>query len=214
MTEAEWLTSTDPESMLSYHLRGVTSDRRLRLFAVACCRRIWHLFSDPRSRTAVEVAEKYADGSATEVELDRAYEEADGAHKAAFAAKGKGAACLEWAAQFAADRVAFFAARRASGFARRWTENGGAAQADLLREMVMNEFRPVTVDPLWLAWNDAAIPRLAGGIYHDRAFDRLPVLADALEDAGCDNADMLAHCRGPGPHVRGCWVVDLLLGKS
>jgi hypothetical protein len=200
--------------MLSYHLRGVTSDRKFRLFAVACCHRIWHLFTDARSRIAVEVAESYADGHANQGELERAYNEASRAHKAAFAAKGKELASLEWAAQFAADAVAFFAARRASGFARGWTEKGASAQADLLREMVMNEFRPVTVDPLWLAWNDAAIPRLAAGIYHDRAFDHLPILADALEDAGCDNTDILDHCRGPGPHVRGCWVIDLLLGKE
>ena len=75
-------------------------------------------------------------------------------------------------------------------------------------------FRLATLAPEWAAWNDATVVKLAQGIYDDRAFERLPVLADALEDAGCDNADILAHCRGPGPHVRGCWVVDLLLGKS
>jgi hypothetical protein len=58
------------------------------------------------------------------------------------------------------------------------------------------------------------VQQLAESIYSDRAFDRLQVLADALEEAGCDNADILAHCRSPGPHVRGCWVVDLILGKS
>jgi hypothetical protein len=58
------------------------------------------------------------------------------------------------------------------------------------------------------------VVRLAQGIYEDRAFDRLPVLADALEEAGCDNAEILSHCRGPGPHVRGCWAVDLSLGKE
>jgi hypothetical protein len=75
-------------------------------------------------------------------------------------------------------------------------------------------FRPATFDPLLFEWKDGTIPKLAQGIYDDRAFDRLPILADALEDAGCDNADILAHCRGPGEHVRGCWVVDLLLGKE
>jgi hypothetical protein len=80
--------------------------------------------------------------------------------------------------------------------------------------MFPNEYRPVLVDAAWLTWNDATIHKLAHSIYADRAFDRLPILADALEDAGCDNADILAHCRGPGPHVRGCWVVDLILGKT
>ena len=66
-------------------------------------------------------------------------------------------------------------------------------------------------DPSWLT---STVIALAEGIYADRAFDRLPILADALQDAGCENADILDHCRGPGPHVRGCWVVDLVLGKS
>ena len=75
-------------------------------------------------------------------------------------------------------------------------------------------FREITLCAKWLRWNDGTLVRIAQAIYDNRAFDRLPILADALEDAGCDNADILAHCRGPGPHVRGCWVVDLLLGKS
>jgi hypothetical protein len=84
-------------------------------------------------------------------------------------------------------------------------------QADLLRDIFGNPFRPVAVDP---AWRTSAVVALATGIYDERAFDRMPILADALEDAGCDNDDILDHCRGPNPHVRGCWVVDLPLGKS
>jgi hypothetical protein len=72
-------------------------------------------------------------------------------------------------------------------------------------------FRRTTSAPRWLT---PTVVALADGAYAHREFDRLPILADALEDAGCDNADILAHCRGPGPHVRGCWVVDLLLGKE
>jgi hypothetical protein len=89
-----------------------------------------------------------------------------------------------------------------------------ADQMGLLRDIVGNPFLSVAVSPSWMLWNDGTIPKLAHGIYDDRAFDHLPILADALEDAGCDDADILAHCRGPGPHVRGCWVVDLILGKS
>jgi hypothetical protein len=74
-------------------------------------------------------------------------------------------------------------------------------------------FRPVALDPAYLTRDGGTIPRLAQAIYDDRAFDRLPILADALEEAGCTNADILDHCRQPGPHVLGCWVVDLLLGK-
>jgi hypothetical protein len=74
--------------------------------------------------------------------------------------------------------------------------------------------RPVTISPAWLSWNDGTVVKLARTIYDDRGFEDLPVLADALEDAGCTDEAILGHCRGPGPHVRGCWVVDLLLGKG
>ena len=77
--------------------------------------------------------------------------------------------------------------------------------------MLGNPFRPVEVDSTWLT-SDVLL--LAGGIYDERAFDRMPILADALQDTGCANDDVLNHCRGDGPHVRGCWVVDLLLGKG
>jgi hypothetical protein len=84
----------------------------------------------------------------------------------------------------------------------------------LFRCIAGNPFRPVTGNPAWLAWSGGTTPRLAQAIYDERAFGRLPVLADALEDAGCADAEILGHCRGPGPHARGCWVVDLLLGKE
>jgi hypothetical protein len=87
-------------------------------------------------------------------------------------------------------------------------------QADLLRCILGNPFRPVAVAPCCLAWNDGTVPKLAQAIYEERAFDRLPILADALEDAGCTDEAILSHCRGPGPHARGCWLVDLILGKS
>jgi hypothetical protein len=85
------------------------------------------------------------------------------------------------------------------------------AQAAIFRDIFGNPFRPVTLNP---AWRTSNVPALAQSIYHQRAFDRLPILADALEDAGCDNADILNHCRQPGEHVRGCWVVDFLIGKE
>ncbi|MBN9121064.1 MAG: hypothetical protein J0I06_18250 [Planctomycetes bacterium] len=77
--------------------------------------------------------------------------------------------------------------------------------------MFGNPFRPVAFDPAWLT---STVIALAAGIYEDKAFDRMPILADALQDAGCDSTDILNHCRGSGPHVRGCWVVDLILGIS
>jgi len=85
---------------------------------------------------------------------------------------------------------------------------------DLLRCIFGTLFRPGAIEPAWLAWNDGNIPKLAQAIYDDRAFDRLPILADTLHEAGCTNGDMLGHCRGSGHHVSGCWVLDLLLGKE
>ncbi|MBY0522840.1 MAG: hypothetical protein K2R98_05560 [Gemmataceae bacterium] len=84
----------------------------------------------------------------------------------------------------------------------------------MVREIFGNPFRPMSVEPSCVAWCGATVGKLADVIYEERAFDRLPILADALEDAGCTDAAILEHCRGPGLHVRGCWVVDLLLGRE
>jgi hypothetical protein len=88
-------------------------------------------------------------------------------------------------------------------------------QADFLRDLFGNPFRPPpTPASAVLAWNDRTVVRIARAIYEERAFDRLPILADALLDAGCDDEELIRHCRSEGPHVRGCWAVDLILGKS
>ena len=90
-----------------------------------------------------------------------------------------------------------------------------AAHAGLLRDLFGNPFRPpAAVDPAWLRWNGGTVPRLARSAYEERAFDRLPILADALEEAGCADPAILGHLRGPGPHARGCWAVDALLGRE
>lgn len=222
MTEAEWVTSLDPYLMLRPCRRIIRyQSRKGHLFAVACCRRIWHLLADPRSRAAVETAAQFAEGVASEDQLRAAAGAAQAAHAEAFRAKGKVGASAEWAAEFAASPDAWFAASRASNFAYVAAGDGlqpgpeHAAQSHLLRCIFGPlPFRPMTGDASWLAWNDSTIPKLAQGIYEERAFDRLPILADALEEAGCDNTEILSHCRGPGPHARGCWVVDLLLGKQ
>jgi hypothetical protein len=91
---------------------------------------------------------------------------------------------------------------------------GRSQEAVLLHDIIGDPFRPVTIRPDWLAWDDGRVLSLARTIYDQRTFDLLPVLADALEDAGCDNAEVLGHCRRDGEHMRGCWVVDLLLGKE
>ncbi|OWK40938.1 hypothetical protein FRUB_04830 [Fimbriiglobus ruber] len=81
--------------------------------------------------------------------------------------------------------------------------------ACLVREIFGNPFRPAVADQIWLSFTVTALARQ---IYDSFDFSLMPILADALQDAGCDNEDILAHCRSDGPHVRGCWVVDLLLG--
>jgi hypothetical protein len=94
------------------------------------------------------------------------------------------------------------------------------AHCALLRDIFGNPFRQLAIDSAWFQWNDGIVPRLAAAIYEDRRLPegtldtgRFAVLADALEEAGCANEEILGHLRGPGPHVRGCWVIDLLLGK-
>lgn len=94
-----------------------------------------------------------------------------------------------------------------------WAER--KEQSDLLRDLFgVLPFRPVAVEASWLIWNDGTVVKLAQRIYDDRGFEDMPILADALEEAGCNNADILGHCRQPGQHVRGCWLIDLLTGRG
>jgi hypothetical protein len=234
VTEREWLRCTDPTAMLEF-LAGKASDRKLRLFAVACCRRLWHLLSDEQSRNAVEVAERFADGRADEAELrstNLGMKFAPATHNAtAFltsvrrydrpsilfrygvldltrpdeAARAE-SICLS-RFQFPADAAVAVARRALCNDAS--TE--AAAQAVLLHCIFGNPFRPVAIEA---QWRTPTVLDLASAIYTERAFDRMPILSDALLDAGCNDASILSHCRGDGVHVKGCWVVDLLLGKS
>lgn len=215
MTEQEWLDCKDPNPMLTF-LQGKMSDRKLRLFACACCRRIWHLLGDERSREAVLASECYADGTITKTALARARVRAR--------PKSPGAA---WAAWDAAREKAFTAAVRAFPCAAwslsqmrmgKWVGmDAGVAfgeqgnQARLLRDIAGNPFRPVI---LTRAWQTPTVAGLAQSMYEDRSFQAMPPLADALEEAGCTEEAILKHCREPGEHVRGCWVVDLLLGQD
>jgi hypothetical protein len=237
MTEAEWLACTDPTPMLEF-LGDRASSRKLRLFAVACCRRIWPLITEAHCREAVEIAERFADGSVTaevqeaaHIAAERVRREVEDteaplfsgvAYATAYAASStihdKGTV---WLACRAAVNAACAAGHALSSQGASENEVAAAthaefaAQTALVRDLFGNPFRLAPFpDPSWLAWQDGAVVKLAQAIYADRAFDRLPVLADALEEAGCHDPDILAHCRQPGPHVRGCWVVDLLLGKE
>jgi hypothetical protein len=192
-------------------LHGKASERKFRLFAVACCRRIWGAITNPHSREAVEVAERHAD-------LEVGDEGLLVAHAAAY-----GRAWRELPAERAAWDVtsddAFEAAHETVGHAA-WSTRRKAraselrAQVALIHDVFNNPFRQVRIEPSCLTWQGSLVREMAQTIYGERRFEDLPILADALEDAGCDNADILDHCRRPGEHARGCWVVDLLLGKT
>jgi hypothetical protein len=92
-----------------------------------------------------------------------------------------------------------------------WDSISPQRHREILRDLFGNPFQPVALNP---SWRTPTVLALAQEIYDSRAFNRLPALANALEEAGCRDADLLAHCRGAGPHVKGCWAVDLLLGKE
>jgi hypothetical protein len=186
---------------------GVTGrdNRRWRLFACACCRGMWPLLTDPRSREAVEVAERYADGAATLEELRQA-------RVGAFYAAREGQSDAHRAAHYAAADEAFVTAEHVSWCATK--EGYQKVQVDWLRDIFGRRPNPPVIRAAVRAWNGGTVLKLAQAVYQERAFDRLPVLADALEDAGCTDADILGHCRGGGEHVRGCWAVDAVLGRG
>jgi hypothetical protein len=207
MTEAEWLVCRELWKML-YFLEDKASERRLRLFAVACCRLFWHLLTDDRSRRAIEVTERFADGEASEEELGRAWEAAGAVNPSEH---GSAARHPAWrAAHTAAWCVAELDVHTRGNWSVFQTVAGDAACV-VLRDVFGNFFRPREADPRWLTFT---VVSLANSVYTERAFDCLPILADALEEAGCTDAAVLGHLRGPGPHARGCWVIDLLLGKT
>jgi hypothetical protein len=243
MTEQQWLASTDPRPMLEF-LRGRASNRKLRLFACACHRRVRHVPGDddelPR---AVDNLERYADGpvggwgpgaieQAEEAMIgpgDRGWRSTPWVeHASSYAA---GLVTLPEFQRLDAAEAAAFPGRSSDPAAARTTRDLAEAayrravaaergeQGRLLRDIFGPlPFRPVTPDP---AWQTALGVALTQAAYDERELPagtldlaRLAVLADALEEAGCTDADILNHCRQPGVHVRGCWVVDLLLGKS
>jgi hypothetical protein len=231
MTEAEWLACDDPVLMLQ-QLRGKASDRRLRLFAVACCRRIREDGAEKSMHPAVVTSERFADGrvSARALKAARLRVGGVGAYSATASATSAVWAVTERAAADAARTTASHAADYRGHFAMEagghyWPagqnvfiaarETEARAQTALLRDLLGNSLRPAPViDPAWLSWTGGTVRKLAQAIYDGRAFDRLPVLADALEEAACADEQILAHCRSGGEHVRGCWVIDLLLGKE
>jgi hypothetical protein len=231
MTEAEWLACGDPKPMLSF-LRGKASDRKSRLFQVACCRRIWNVLPDDDCREAVLVAERYADGAAGD-QKRRAAVNRIATHTASadlIAINARYAAIQANKKTVVGKNVYFLGVAAVFGYAARTTGEGDEREsyraayqteqqdeAHLVRCIFGNPFRPVILES---GWRTFTITNLAQVVDCERQLpegtlvsDRLAILADALEDASCNDAELLGHLRSPGPHVRGCWALDLLLGK-
>lgn len=215
LTESGWFADVDPQRLLLL-LRDRISERKLRLFAIACCRRNWHLFPEALSRRAIEAAECHYGEGGTREEMVMAYFAAWRRERVARGRQGRA-----WVAIVIANPNATVEDIVEATLRARKTRPASVAaeerqaQAALLRDILGNPCRPASaVRSAWLTWNDSTIPKLARSIYRERAFDRLPILADALEEAGCEDAEVLAHCRLPGEHVPGCWVVDKLLGRG
>ncbi|MGE3808891.1 MAG: hypothetical protein AB7K24_29865 [Gemmataceae bacterium] len=213
MTREEWFNCADPAFMCEEVLHRA-SHRQLRLIGAACCRRIEHLCTG--SLEWIELAERLAEGPLDLSEyptrpfdaphyrpeqraLAHLFGEPDGCFRALF---------------FAADAPA----RASNGdLDDAIQKRERAAQCHLVRDILGYPRRSPRIDPDWLAWHDATVVQLARIAYEERSSTghldslRLAILADALEEAGCNNEELLGHLRGPGPHLRGCWPLDLLL---
>lgn len=201
-------------------LRGQLDERRLRLFTCACLRRFGHIVENEQNRQAIKVEELYADGLSRKRDMKKA----------------RKVASLSWLISFDAYEEAVRTVRVA---ARVMTTAQQAVVEELLWDIAgrlphpapqhvyqallrhgvspdnaIHLRHPVALRPSWLRRNGGIVLKMAQSIYADQSFADLPILADALEEAGCDNAVILNHCRQPAEHTRGCWVLDLLLGKS
>lgn len=221
-SEQEWLATSDPNRLIRHALRHTpehASDRKLILIQVGIAHRVWPLLADPRSRAAVEVAERSADRLVAPGEVEAARQASLAAYQDLFDWRDR----TNPAAQ--AAHVAFHTVWRNNP--KVWQDTIGLLvwlnrrdqgrgllprkeQAAVVRDVLGNPFRPVALSPGWLS---STAVGLARHIHESRDFATMPFLADALEDAGCADEQLLDHCRGPGPHARGCWVVDLVLGK-
>jgi hypothetical protein len=230
MTEAEWLTATEPEPLWN-HLGRSADGRKLLLFACACARRIWHMLPTDAHREALVLLEGCVERTALRRDMRAASKRAakapvspdhfreymtpdnptwmEAVDCARFAVEevircfNDPYEAVVWGSFYSHDVFSFLGGDHAGEF---------AAQTDLFRDIFGNPFRPpANFDK---NWRTADVTLLARGIYEERAFDRMPILADALQDAGCDTDDLLAHLRDPNAqHVRGCWALDLVLGK-
>jgi hypothetical protein len=211
MTEEEWFATTDPQSMVLF-LRDRVSDRKLRLFGCACYRLLWQLIPVSENKWDVlRSSESYADGMIAKQEFKLIRKKV-----------------VDWKepkVSGEAWEVALSSARDCLGETllppsrnpddpkvhRKHPENLGFI-CQLMHDIFGNPFRLVILNHSWLT---STVRAISQQMYDSRDFSAMPILADALQDVGCDNDEILNHCRDPnGVHVRGCWVVDLSLNKT
>jgi hypothetical protein len=242
MTEIEWNDCSDVNRMIEF-LAPRAGERKLRLFAVACCRRIWRLLPDERLRHAVNTLERYAEGVADAAALAKARDEAqevlpalggsEALRNGTWGAARMVAAALDGPAAKAARSTAAWIVN----LKQAWTAvptirkavlgampaevehalantEGRKPQVAFLRDLFGDPFHPCTIEPRWLERNDGVIVKLAKSIYDAENWGELPNLADTLVDVGCTRPAVLNHFWEPGTHIRGCWALDLLLGKQ
>jgi hypothetical protein len=225
VTEVEWLACDEPSSRV-FALHGIGREhfkRKFLLFTCACFRRGRDIHPD--GLRAVGILERHADGEvdfAAVVALRKELGRPGGPAWPLFT-DGIGVDNSTWREPFwqyhaswqTASAISAAATARKPGRPSRAAiaerEQTRSALQLLVHDIFGNPFRPVAFGAEWRTSTAVAI---AKQMYESRDFTAMPILADALQDAGCDNDDVLNHCRGPGPHVRGCWVVDLVLGKE
>jgi hypothetical protein len=214
MTKEEWLTNKYQSELLNL-VRDKASERKLRLFACAVTRREWQWLIRKRNRTAVEVAERFADGLATREELkkaaDGAFDNLDSWGKRYDTLRNANITYAVEKSWMVSHYEAWDAANHVTGPAI------SAVQCDMIRCIFGNPFRSIGLDP---AHRPPTVVSLARAAYDERELPsgeldplRLAVLADALEETGAPD-ELVTHLRGPGPHVRGCFAIDLCLGLS
>jgi hypothetical protein len=194
--EPAWRDSGDPEHLFRW-IQGQTqvSERKLRLVASACCRRLPYLMEDVRNQQAVEAMERYADRLIPKKEMKKA----------------RKAGRIPWLTSYDPGEEARQAIQALHTFTTRERYRG---LCEVIRDIVGNPFRPVLIKHVWRTCNEQAVLRLARTIYEERRFQEMPILGDALEDAGCEEGMILEHCRSPLDHMPGCWVLDQVLQQE
>jgi hypothetical protein len=222
MTEGEWLDATSPRTVMEGvrrygRLRAGVGERKARLAACQVLRLVIPQLGNPSWVEPIEAAERYTDKRAELAEIDAAIDDADEVDLTRTLSAREALRLLSRPDPYIAANDApwiaglFLGLRPGASVPLAANPQLQAAMVAIFRDIFGNPFRPVEFDP---EWHTSTTVALARGMYESREFGAMPILADALQDAGCDNEEILGHCQGPGPHVRGCWVVDLVLGKA